>query len=40
MTAFFVSLGVDKEQAAEDACKIEHVISEETLAAIKRFLNQ
>ena len=27
-------LGVDKEIAAEDACRIEHVISEETIKAI------
>lgn len=31
-----VSLGVPKEIAAEDACKIEHVISDETFAIIKR----
>jgi len=29
------ALGVDKAIAAEDACKIEHVISEETFEAIK-----
>lgn len=28
-------LGVDAETAAEDACKIEHVISEESFEAIK-----
>ena len=28
-------LGVDAETAAEDACKIEHVISEESFKAIK-----
>ena len=35
LTAALMALGVDKETAAEDACKIEHVISERTLAAIK-----
>ena len=35
LTAALLALGVDKEAAAEDACKIEHVISERTLAAIK-----
>ena len=28
----------DKETAVRDACKIEHVISHETLVAIERFL--
>ena len=28
----------DEGIAAEDACKIEHVISDETFAAIKRFV--
>ena len=28
LTEFFVQIGVDPEVAAEDACKIEHVISE------------
>lgn len=31
-----VSLGVPKEIAVEDACKIEHVISDESFAIIKR----
>ena len=31
-------LGVDPRVAAEDACKIEHVISDETFEAIKRFV--
>ncbi|MDR0381342.1 MAG: metal-dependent transcriptional regulator [Oscillospiraceae bacterium] len=38
-TLFFrwlVSLGVDEKIAGEDACRIEHVISEESFAAIKR----
>ncbi|MBR5540251.1 MAG: metal-dependent transcriptional regulator [Clostridia bacterium] len=35
LTGFFVKLGVDPEIASEDACKIEHVISSETFAAIK-----
>lgn len=30
------SLGVDEKNAAEDACRIEHVISDETFEAIKR----
>lgn len=30
LTDFFVSLGVDPKVAAEDACKVEHDLSEET----------
>lgn len=33
-----MALGVSKEAATEDACKIEHVISDETFAAIKKHL--
>ena len=35
LTALFRKLGVDEKIAAADACKIEHVISDETFAAIK-----
>ncbi len=38
LTDFLVSIGVDKETASEDACKIEHVISDITLNAIKNKL--
>ena len=34
--AFLESLGVSHQTASEDACKIEHVISDESLEAIKR----
>jgi len=36
LTKFFVSIGVNEEIAAADACKIEHIISDETFQAIKR----
>lgn len=36
LTDFFTRLGVNPETAAEDACKIEHHIGDETFAAIKR----
>jgi DtxR family Mn-dependent transcriptional regulator len=36
LTKFFVSLGVDHETASADACKIEHVISQDTFEAIKK----
>ena len=35
LSAFLMQLGVGEEQAMEDACKIEHDISEETFAAIR-----
>ncbi len=34
------SMGVDKQTADEDACKIEHVLSEQSFAAIKGFVNR
>ncbi len=34
-TRWLTSLGVDPQVAAEDACRIEHVISEETFRAIQ-----
>ena len=36
MTDVLVRLGVSREIALEDACKIEHVISDETFEAIKK----
>ena len=38
LSEFLVKLGVDKDVAAADACKIEHVISEESFEAIKKHL--
>ena len=34
------SIGVSKEVAAEDACKIEHDISHETFECIKKMINK
>ena len=36
LTEFLISLGVDGEVASQDACKIEHHISDESFDAIKR----
>ena len=36
LTALLTRLGVDEKTAAEDACKIEHDISDATFEAIKR----
>lgn len=38
ITKWLVSIGVDPEVAAEDACKVEHVISAESFEAIKKNL--
>ena len=40
LSNFLIQLGVDEETAANDACKIEHVVSEQTIAAIKTFLQK
>jgi len=37
ISEFLERLGVDPETAAEDACKIEHVISDESFLKIKEF---
>ena len=38
LTNWLVRLGVDDKIAAEDACRIEHVISKESFEAIKRHI--
>ncbi len=40
LTSILTYLGVDKETAAEDACRIEHVISEKSFDAIKSNLDK
>ncbi len=35
---WFISMGVDEKTASVDACKIEHVISDETFNAIKKIV--
>ncbi|HHW95381.1 MAG TPA: metal-dependent transcriptional regulator [Mogibacterium sp.] len=37
---FLILLGVEKHQAAEDACLIEHVISNDTFLAVKRYVEE
>lgn len=39
LSKFFISIGVNEETAVNDACKIEHVISTETFAALKKHMN-
>lgn len=36
ITNFLTLIGVDKEIASQDACKMEHVISDESFLAIKK----
>ena len=38
LTNLLVTLGVDRGIAAKDACKMEHVISDETFEAIKNHM--
>ncbi len=38
LTAWLVHLGVNKDIASEDACRIEHVISSESFEAIKKHI--
>ena len=40
LTAFFTYLGISRDVAAEDACKVEHDISDETFALLKSHYNK
>lgn len=40
LTHYLISLGVAEKTAEEDACKIEHIISEESFQAIKNTFTQ
>ena len=40
ITKMLTALGVDEKIAADDACRIEHVISPESFQAMKRFLDE
>jgi Mn-dependent DtxR family transcriptional regulator len=40
ITEFLVSLGVSEQVASGDACKIEHVLSDESFEAIKKAQNK
>ncbi len=39
LTALFVRIGVSHEAAVNDACRIEHVISDETFRKIKEYVD-
>ena len=38
LSDMLIALGVDKKTALEDACRVEHVISDKSFAAIKKFI--
>ena len=38
LTRLLEKIGVSSETAAQDACRIEHVISEESMTTIRNFL--
>lgn len=40
LTEMLVKLGVSENAASEDACKIEHDISDETFSCIKKFVGE
>lgn len=39
LSGWLTQLGVDKETAADDACRMEHVISQESFHAIKNWVS-
>ncbi len=39
LTSFLIGLGVDEETACEDACRMEHVVSDTSIRKIKERLN-
>ncbi len=40
LTEFFISIGVDKTKAEEEACEIEHSLSTDTLEKLKTFVKK
>ena len=40
LTQYFVSIGVSEKTAEDDACRIEHVISDETFEQIRKQMNE
>ena len=39
-TNFFTQIGVDEKTASQDACKLEHAISEKTFECLKKYINE
>ena len=40
LSHLFINLGVDEKTATEDACRVEHYISEKTFKAIKKHIKE
>lgn len=40
LTEFFTKLGISEETAVDDACKIEHVISEESYLRLRAYMTK
>lgn len=40
LTNYLMALGVEEQTAVEDACRIEHVISQQTFERISDFMNK
>ena len=38
LSEWFLSLGISRENALRDACRVEHYLSEESFAAIKQYI--
>ena len=39
LTKILIDMGVDEDTAADDACRMEHVISDSTFTAIKKYFH-
>lgn len=40
ISEFFMSIGVSEENATEDACRIEHVISDESFECLREYIKK
>lgn len=40
ISEFFMSIGVSEESATEDACRIEHVISDESFECLREYIKK
>lgn len=40
LTQALITLGVSEETAAQDACRIEHIISDESFTAVKKYFSK
>ena len=40
LTKLFINIGVDEETATEDACRVEHYISDKTFSALKAHMEK